>query len=428
MDAQTATAHDCAAPSTQKPETSLILTVALMAAINAELGGYTLQQAEQQCRLLIKRTAAAALEIGKRLLYIREHVERGQWLPTLDRIGIGSVVASRFIKAAVRFYELGGCATLIGAVDSQSKLFELLTLNDDELRRLDAGGIVRGLGLDNLSRLSVKGVRDLISEHAPANSNSATAEFFPVRNGIDLTNGDAPAVPPSADPILTAKVTDVDGALETSTNHYTDNPTPEEAPAPLALSPSTRTAPTLAESLKALQTLQCELYNAYTLVRVQIGAVRVVASRDTNDDRLMNVADLAEIAERMLPPIDAMTDRLDQIHADLNCRLLHAPGEGERLPESVWLGLVQELSTEHETLSNNDVWRLATHATALARYAPQSPEAETALACVRTYVTRRGAVLYPHAPSNTLSFYWQEGRGPGKRREPAGVHCPHAVT
>lgn len=185
MDAHSKSATRRAASSAIKSNgyaTRLVLSAAMHAALLAQFGGYTLEQLEQDCRLLMRRTAAAAIELGKRLMMIKELVDHGQWLPTVERIGINSRQAARFMRAAIRFGNLGDCPALVKAADSPAKLIELLALDDEDLQAIEAGDVRHGISVSTLPAMTVKQLRAALHKNAPESA--------------------AASLPPSASPIL----------------------------------------------------------------------------------------------------------------------------------------------------------------------------------------------------------------------------------
>lgn len=154
MDAQTLTVDsDNTAAENIAPEKAISLR------LNEEFGGRSQSQLEQECRQYIQRSATAALEVGKRLLVLREMTLHGEWIETLGRIGIARSTAHRLMTAATRFCRLGS-TRLVEAAESKTKLFELLVLDDDELQTLETGGSIQGLSTGSIAAITVKQLRE----------------------------------------------------------------------------------------------------------------------------------------------------------------------------------------------------------------------------------------------------------------------------
>lgn len=114
------------------------------------------------------RTAAeAAVRVGRRLIVMKAHEPRGEWMSSLAQLGIGQDTAERMMAAARRLEALPNSAparNLIEAAKSQSKLFELLSLPDDQFKELAIEGETDGLALDDLAGMTRKELREAIRE------------------------------------------------------------------------------------------------------------------------------------------------------------------------------------------------------------------------------------------------------------------------
>ena len=172
--------------------------------------------------------------------------------------------------------------------------------------------------------------------------------------------------------------------------------------------------PQRADYLDQLRDLHYELYDMKCLIASQTKAIQVIAD-DLQDEKVYPLVDLAKIAIGLTDQLDLLLDRHDELLTGLKIRLFKKPGADDTLPESVWLGLVDELSAEREEWGNEDMWRLSQHADCLSRYAGRSPEASAALQHLKAFATRKGAILYDHlyegeAPGEgRVAFTWQKG-------------------
>ena len=119
---------------------------------------------EDESKFLVERTAECALELGKRLLLLKEMSVHGEWLPTLERIGVTAPAASRIMGAARRLANVATSQHLLEAAKSKNKLFELMVLDDDELQAIAEGESAAGLTLDDVDRMSVRELRATLRE------------------------------------------------------------------------------------------------------------------------------------------------------------------------------------------------------------------------------------------------------------------------
>ena len=118
----------------------------------------------------MRRSVEACLEVGRGLAALKAACEHGEFSKRLEVLGIDGPVASRFMLAASRFSNLPPAANLTKAIGTQSKLFELLVLDADEVQELAAGGEVRGLDADDIAgmtrnelRAALKASRDQLA-------------------------------------------------------------------------------------------------------------------------------------------------------------------------------------------------------------------------------------------------------------------------
>ena len=118
----------------------------------------------------MRRSVEACLEVGRGLTALKEACEHGEFGKRLEVLGIEESVARRFMIAAAKFPNRALAHDLTKAIGTQSKLFELLVLDADEVQELAAGGEVRGLAADDIAgmtrnelRAALKASRDQIA-------------------------------------------------------------------------------------------------------------------------------------------------------------------------------------------------------------------------------------------------------------------------
>ncbi|HBO4355069.1 TPA: hypothetical protein L4U31_002826 [Pseudomonas aeruginosa] len=112
----------------------------------------------------MRRSVEACLEVGRGLQVLKVACGHGQFLPRLDVLGIDVNVAGRFMKSAAKFASLGSNAALTKAIGNQSKLFEMLVLDDEEIQELELTGQTGELTLDDVATMSVKELRAALRE------------------------------------------------------------------------------------------------------------------------------------------------------------------------------------------------------------------------------------------------------------------------
>ena len=117
----------------------------------------------------MRRSVEACLEIGKGLRVLKEACQHGQFMARLDVLGMEQRVANRFMQAAMKFSKWTAPSTL-GAIGNQSKLFEMLVLDDEQIEELELTGQTGELRLDDIADMSMKELRAALrnerAEHA----------------------------------------------------------------------------------------------------------------------------------------------------------------------------------------------------------------------------------------------------------------------
>lgn len=118
---------------------------------------------ESEIRGYQQTAVEAMFAIGARLLVMRSVVERGDWLTRLERLNMAPRAAQRVMQATLKFADPSKPRDkLLGL--GRGKLIELLTLDDEELDALEAGGDVLELDLDDVATMSTSQLRKAVRE------------------------------------------------------------------------------------------------------------------------------------------------------------------------------------------------------------------------------------------------------------------------
>lgn len=117
-----------------------------------------------KCRYHMARSAEEALEVGRCLIVMKENEPHGEFIECVEGLGIAYRLAARMMQATLKFSNVSTSTHLIEAAKSKSKLFELLVLDDEELKELGAGGTVAGLKLDDVERMSVRELKGALRD------------------------------------------------------------------------------------------------------------------------------------------------------------------------------------------------------------------------------------------------------------------------
>lgn len=111
----------------------------------------------------MRRSVEACLEVGKGLRVLKEACGHGNFVARLDVLGIDDAVARKFMQAVTKFAKRSTSSVLIAA-GSQSKLFEMLVLDDEQIEELSLTGQTGELALDDVATMSVKELRAALRE------------------------------------------------------------------------------------------------------------------------------------------------------------------------------------------------------------------------------------------------------------------------
>ena len=117
-------------------------------------------------RLKFREAQEAFFEFGRVLVVLKEHMPHGKFQETVkSEFGISPEAARKMIQATVKFCSpqlLKAQPKLIAL--GKSKLFELMTEDDEDLRELADGRSVNGITLDDVDRMTVKELRLALRE------------------------------------------------------------------------------------------------------------------------------------------------------------------------------------------------------------------------------------------------------------------------
>lgn len=112
----------------------------------------------------MRRSVEACLEVGRGLSVLKVACEHGQFIARLDVLGIDRKVAAKFMQAASKFANVSSTRHLTAALGNQTKLFEMLVLDDEQIEELELTGQTGELRLDDVATMSVKELRAKVRE------------------------------------------------------------------------------------------------------------------------------------------------------------------------------------------------------------------------------------------------------------------------
>ena len=112
----------------------------------------------------VRRSVEACLEVGRGLQVLKVACGHGNFIARLEAMRIDRHVAKRFITAAIKFSSLPSSSVLTKAIGNQTKLIEMLVLDDEEIQELELTGQTGELTLDDVATMSVKELRKALRE------------------------------------------------------------------------------------------------------------------------------------------------------------------------------------------------------------------------------------------------------------------------
>lgn len=107
---------------------------------------------EDEIRAYQRRTVETCLELGRRLLLLKELTPHGEFEKRVDMLGFSYRTAARFMQAAAKTSKTANLAVLSTQVKSISVFLELITADDDELKEIAE--------MDDIDRLSASQLRE----------------------------------------------------------------------------------------------------------------------------------------------------------------------------------------------------------------------------------------------------------------------------
>lgn len=126
-------------------------------------GSLSVGALEDEIRFYQRRTVEASLELGKRLLLLKELTPQGEFGQRIDLLGIDGSMARRFMTATVKFSNRAA-PHVLAAAGTQTKMLELLVLDDGEIEALERGESARGITLDDVDTMSSRELRAALRE------------------------------------------------------------------------------------------------------------------------------------------------------------------------------------------------------------------------------------------------------------------------
>ncbi len=122
-------------------------------------GALTVGALEDEIRFFQQRTVEAVMELGKRLLILKEITPHGEFNKRVEMLNFTPRMAQKFMSAVLKFSKTNS-SSLLQKAGNQTKLLELVTLDDDEIQVIEQGGSIGEVSLDSIETMSVRELKD----------------------------------------------------------------------------------------------------------------------------------------------------------------------------------------------------------------------------------------------------------------------------
>ncbi len=146
-------------------------------------GSLTVGALEDEIRFYQRRTIEACLELGKRLLLLKELTPHGEFTQRVDLLGISDRMARKFMSATIKFSKRNS-SSVLAAAGTQTKLLELVILDDGEIEALENGETARGVTLDEIETMTVSELKKALRD-ARENDEAKARLLAEKNNKID---------------------------------------------------------------------------------------------------------------------------------------------------------------------------------------------------------------------------------------------------
>ena len=126
-------------------------------------GSLALGSLEDEVRFYQQRTVESCMEIGKRLLLIKEQTPHGEFNKRIEMLNFTPRMAQKFMTAVLKFSKTNS-NSLLQKAGNQTKLLELVMLDDDEIELIEQGGSIGDVNLDSIETMSVRELKKALRD------------------------------------------------------------------------------------------------------------------------------------------------------------------------------------------------------------------------------------------------------------------------
>lgn len=149
---------------------------------------YDRTRLEVEVKAHMQNASEAFLQAGRRLIQIKEHEGHGDFLPSLERIGIGVDVAQKmmFTVRKIQDTQLANADALRHLLPS--KLYEIALLDQDQIEELGETGATGFITLDEIQRMTTREAKAALREERRKHKDELAALEQVVKKKNELIN------------------------------------------------------------------------------------------------------------------------------------------------------------------------------------------------------------------------------------------------
>ncbi|WP_151789996.1 DUF3102 domain-containing protein [Acinetobacter junii] len=137
--------------------------IGMLAAQLGYEGSLALGALEDEIRFYQQRTVESCMEIGKRLLLVKEQTPHGEFNKRIEILNFTPRMAQKFMSAVLKFSKTNS-SSLLQKAGNQTKLLELVMLDDDEIELINEGGSIGDVNLDSIETMSVRELKKALRD------------------------------------------------------------------------------------------------------------------------------------------------------------------------------------------------------------------------------------------------------------------------
>lgn len=140
--------------------TKSVAALAIQLGYNGDL---SIGALEDGIRFYQKRTIEDLFELGTHLLLLKEQTPHGEFTNRVELLGFDPSLARKLMSATLKFAKQE-TSPVLKTVKSQSKLLELVVLDDDDIQTINEGGSVGEVSLDTIETMSVRELKKALRD------------------------------------------------------------------------------------------------------------------------------------------------------------------------------------------------------------------------------------------------------------------------